>query len=262
MDRQGLLIWYVSDLVSKGETPASVDRKMSAMAFLCRLEGWADMTKSFWVRQALKGWRKGHRGVDSRRPVSWGLLRGLIEVLPRVCTAGFEVSLFKAAFSLAFFGALRVGELVSPNKRLPGGLEVGDVVAADEGVVVPIGKSKTDQRGRGVSVFLGRLQHCSSCPAAAFEEFMGIRPPGNGPLLVHEDGSFLSRFQFLAVFRKCLKELGLASGDYGTHSFRIGAATEAARLGLPEEIIKRLGRWESTRFRRYVRLDRIDQSYR
>ncbi|KAM9326568.1 ficolin-2-like [Gastrophryne carolinensis] len=69
---------------------------------------------------------------------------------------------------------------------------------------------------------------------------MGVRPPGNGPLLVHEDGSFLSRFQFLAVFRKCLKELGLASGDYGTHSFRIGAATEAARLGLPEEIIKRL----------------------
>ncbi|KAM9296619.1 uncharacterized protein PAF06_017531 [Gastrophryne carolinensis] len=201
------------------------------------------MTKAFWVRQALKGWRKEHRTADNRRPFSWGLLGGIFSVLPLVCESGFEVSLFRAAFSLAFFGALRVGELVSPSKRVPGGLGFDDTVTSDEGVVIRIRRSKTDQRGRGVSMFLGRLRQCDSCPVATIEEFLG-------------------RFQFLAVFRKCLGEMGLASSEYGTHSFRIGAATEAARLGLPDDIIKKLGRWESALFRWYIQPDRIDRLYR
>lgn len=42
-------------------------------------------------------------------------------------------------------------------------------------------------------------------------------------------------------------------GDYAAHSFRIGAAPEAARWGLPEEVIKRIGRWESRTYHIYVR---------
>lgn len=76
------------------------------------------------------------------------------------------------------------------------------------------------------------------------------------PLLVHADGSFLSRFQFISIFRKGISELGLDESLYAGHSFRIGAATEAARLGLGEDVIKRIGRWESKRFKFYVRLDR------
>lgn len=54
-----------------------------------------------------------------------------------------------------------------------------------------------------------------------------------------------------------LRALGLCEYDYAGHSFRIGAATEAARLGLGEEVIQRIGRWESQRFRSYVRLNRL-----
>ncbi|KAM4013529.1 uncharacterized protein ACNLHF_003612 [Anomaloglossus baeobatrachus] len=56
---------------------------------------------------------------------------------------------------------------------------------------------------------------------------------------VHEDGSPMTRFQSLSVFRKCLRSLGFSPLEFGTHSFRIGAATEAARLGLPDEVIQR-----------------------
>ncbi|KAM4697900.1 uncharacterized protein WCC33_013515 [Rhinophrynus dorsalis] len=92
-----------------------------------------------------------------------------MEVLEEVCTDDFEVILFRAAFSLAFFGALHVGELVSLSKNRPG---------------VPV-------------------------------------------------------------------------SDFGGHSFRIGAATEAARLGLGPETIRRIGRWESRRFLSYVRPHRV-----
>ena len=71
--------------------------------------------------------------------------------------------------------------------------------------------------------------------------------------MIHENGAPLSRYQFVAVFRKCLGELGLVAREFSAHSFRIGAATEAARNGLGEDAIKRIGRWESRRFRSYVR---------
>ncbi|KAM9324065.1 cis-aconitate decarboxylase-like [Gastrophryne carolinensis] len=68
----------------------------------------------------------------------------------QVCSSEFEVRLFQAAFSVAFFGALRVGELVSRNKREPGGLQVDDVFFAEEGVWIRIRVSKTDQEDRGM----------------------------------------------------------------------------------------------------------------
>lgn len=77
------------------------------------------------------------------------------------------------------------------------------------------------------------------------------------PLLSHADGSFLSRFQFVSVFRSGIKAIGLDESVYAGHSFRIGAAMEAARLGLGDEIIKRIGRWESRRFESNVRLGSV-----
>lgn len=90
------------------------------------------------------------------------------------------------------------------------------------------------------------------CPVEAVKGFMGIRQRG-GPLLVHFDGVPLSRYQFVAVFRKCLRALGLNEKEFSSHSFRIGAATEAARNGMDAEAVKRIGRWESRRFQIYVR---------
>lgn len=85
-----------------------------------------------------------------------------------------------------------------------------------------------------------------SLPEGVFEGVLGV-------LLVHEDGSCLSRYQFITVFRRCIQGLGLLPVEFCSHSFRIGAATEAARWGLSEEVIKQIGRWETARYRSYVR---------
>ena len=46
----------------------------------------------------------------------------------------------------------------------------------------------------------------------------------------------------------------LAGGiDASGHSFQIGAATTAAACGLPESLIKTLGRWESSAYMLYIR---------
>lgn len=154
---------------------------------------------------------------------------------------------------LAFFGALRIGELVSSAKHVAGGLFREDVVVTEVLVSVVVRKSKTDQAGKGVILELFRGELAGLCPVTAVSQLMAVRPNREGPFLMHKDGSYLSRFQFIAVFRKCLKAAGLDPRQFGSHSFRIGVATEASRWGLGAKMIKRIGRWESNQFRLYVR---------
>ena len=50
-----------------------------------------------------------------------------------------------------------------------------------------------------------------------------------------------------------LSTAGLDDKSYSGHSFRIGAATAAAAAGIPDHLIKMLGRWESSAYQLYVR---------
>lgn len=64
-------------------------------------------------------------------------------------------------------------------------------------------------------------------------------------------GPFFLVFSFCKL-RKCIATAGLEAKEYGSHSFRIGAATEAAIWGLSPEIVKRIGHWDSGHYRLYV----------
>ncbi|XP_077307203.1 integrase/recombinase xerD homolog [Lithobates pipiens] len=250
---QMLVLYFVARGLERGVSVSAMDRKLAGLAFWFKLHGYADFTKGFCIRQAMKGYRRARKRRDTRRPVTFGNLLDLVGRLGSICSSGFEASLFRAAFALAFFGAFRVSELVSPSRGLPGGILAQDVRMLGDRVEILLRRSKTDQVGRGVRVCLYRLEGSPLCPVQAVGEFLGVRPGGDGTLLVHADGSLLSRFQFVAVFRKCLTAAGLDSSQFASHSFRIGAATEAARCGLDEAAVRRIGRWESLRFRSYVR---------
>lgn len=57
------------------------------------------------------------------------------------------------------------------------------------------------------------------------------------PLLVHEDGTPLSKEQFVRGVRAALSGCQIDYRAYSGHSFRIGAATAAARAGISEHTI-------------------------
>ena len=62
--------------------------------------------------------------------------------------------------------------------------------------------------------------------------------------------------KFVMMLRTVLSKVGLNEDLYAGHSFRIGAATTAAVAGLPDYLIKALGRWSSDCYVRYVRTPR------
>lgn len=248
-----LVVYFVSRNLEQGVSVSMMDRKLTGLAFLFKLQGGTDFTKDFLVRQAIKGYRRSRKSQDTRRPLTFNNLRVVSDQLGTVCASAYEVLLFRAAFSLAFFGAFRIGELVTPSRKVSGGMGVQDVKVTGFSLEVWLRRSKTDQVGKGVKVQLYRMPDSPVCPVSAIREFLGQRPLREGSLLIHNDGSPLTKFQFVAVFKKCLKAGGLDGTQYASHSFRIGAATEAAQCGLDEAPVKRIGRWESRRFRTYVR---------
>lgn len=116
-----------------------------------------------------------------------------------VCSSNFETLLFRAAFALAFYGALRVGELVS-SKVAHGGIVSCDGVS----VRLFIRCSKTDQAGRKAYAELLWIPGSIICPVAVVVDYIRLRPAVVGVFLVHLDGAALSTFQFVLVLWRCL----------------------------------------------------------
>ena len=257
-DVRGLLFYWVARCMEDGVSVSVLNQKMAGLAFLFKLRGCQDFTKDFWVRQALKGYRKARMTRDVRRPVSFSVLQGLVGQLPGICSSEYESALFKVAFILAFFGAFRIGELVSPSKKRPGGLSYQEVSCGRDRVSLWLRKSKMDQMGKGREVLLFALPGSTLCPVGAVRAFLDMRPGAEGSFLIHGDGSPLSRYQFVTIFKKGLRAGGVDEKSFSSHSFRIGAATEAHRCGLGVEVVKQIGRWESRRFRSYVRPHLLD----
>lgn len=247
---------FLLRLRDNGASAALAQRRLTGISFHFKLRGWSDVTKEFSVRQALKGWRRELVCSDSRRPISFCLLLQLLDATASQCASAYEVLLFKTCFCLAFFAALRVGELVPPSRVRPGGLQGDDVVLANDAIRIRIRRSKTDVLGRGEWIPLQRVGG-TACPVSVVSQYLEVRARGVS-FLVHEDGSPVSRFQFTAVLKRCLAQAGVNPDEYGTHSFRIGAATEAARAGCSNSDIQRIGRWRSACFASYVRPELLD----
>ncbi|KAM3920319.1 uncharacterized protein RB166_014716 [Leptodactylus fuscus] len=226
-------------------------RRVTGLNFHFQLRGWGNLFQSFVLRQALKGWRREVVRRDSRRPVSYALLCRLVPALRDVCSSRYESLVFGAGFSLAFFGALRLGELVPPSGSRPGGLLQDDVLLCNDSLRIRIRRSKTDTLGKGAWVHLQKVEG-DVCPVRAVNSYLAVRVEGSS-FLVHESGLPVTAFQFRSVLNKTLSFVGANPSEYGTHSFRIGAATEASRAGLSVESVQRIGRWRSSCYAGYIR---------
>ena len=86
--------------------------------------------------------------------------------------------------------------------------------------------------------------------------YLVLRGNHPGPLFRFTSGAPLTRSCLVNCLRQALTTAGVNAAHYSGHSFRIGAATTAANLGLEDSLIKTLGRWESAAYLRYVTISR------
>ena len=156
-----------------------------------------------------------------------------------------------AACCRGFFGFLRAGGTFDPTLHLTMSDAQVDSSTNPQSFGIFIKCSKTDPFRKGCFIFLG----CGSfplCPVVSLTNYLHLRRPGTGPLFIYQNGTPLSRSQLSSFLQTTLQSAG-TPGKFSGHSFRIGAATTAARKGLPDHLIKTMGRWSSEAYLLYVR---------
>ena len=228
---------------------------LCAVGYQCKIQNVNDVTKNFILAKIILGMQKAASKGKSRLPITISLLSSIVAKLPAVCTNAYEVQLFTAAFCLAFFGFFRIGEITVTKKEYIHKIVAKNDITLDTvngKLTILLRYSKTDQSGKGVTLTLSQTD-TSICPVKSTKAFLAVRPKLDGPLLCHLNGKTLTRYQFSAVLKKALTCLSVNYGYYKAHSFRIGAATTASKLGHSVETIKQAGRWSSDAYRLYIK---------
>ncbi|XP_011404126.1 PREDICTED: uncharacterized protein LOC105312864 [Amphimedon queenslandica] len=167
-------------------------------------------------------------------------------------------ALLWATVCIAFFGFLRLGEvMVAGPEATPPILISGIAIDShsDPGIIrLSLGRMKTEPFGTGTTVFLGKTGVAGLCPVRAILNYLRVCPSLNqGPLLIFPDWSPLTRDVFVKHLKDTLAARGIDQRWYSGHSFRIGAATSTAQAGVPDHLIKALGRWKSEAYQIYIR---------
>ena len=164
--------------------------------------------------------------------------------------------------STLFFGFFCSGEITVPTeeafdctKHLAWGDVAIDNTEGPQLLKVHLKKSKSDQLGRGVDVYIGK-KGCPLCPVVAITQYMAIRGSKEGPFFQFKDGRPLTKSSFTSKVREALKATGLPEQNFTGHSFRIGAATATASAGIENSVIRTLGRWSSSAYLVYIRTPR------
>ncbi|KAK4818511.1 hypothetical protein QYF61_014324 [Mycteria americana] len=180
---------------------------------------------------------------DKYSPVTIEVLRSLLGTLESVCSSPYECVLFRAMFTVAFFGALRIEEMVAnhQNTAQPELLYLSDLQLTEGGANLCLHKSHMGQEG-----FLTQLRLSNEmwvCPVEALRIYVAARPKGEGPLFMHSDSVAVTKREFLTVFRRALGLAGLPPNQYGVHSFWLGSVVTAVSHGYSDDAINRIARW-------------------
>lgn len=237
--------------------PKSIQVYLSAIRSLHLLHGYKDpLTDCPRLHHVIRGIKRIQGPTSQQRlPITDNLMHIIYGSLSE---NNPDHIMFWAACTLAYFGFLRAAEFTVPSvevfdRKLH--LQPSDLAFDSHSnptcLRVHLKTSKTDPFGKGCYIHIGRGLG-TLCAVQAMAKYLHSRGGDPGPLFIFSTGQTLSRHRLSTRLQAILSGAQLP-GKFNTHSFRIGAATVAARNGVPDHLIKALGRWTSNAYLLYTR---------
>jgi integrase len=221
----------------------TLDLHLTALSQWHRYQAFADPTQDHTVRKTLNGMRRLH-GKPKKKAKALRLehiarILGWLRQQPD----GLKKTRDLALVQIGFFGAFRRSELVA--------IRVEDLVWDQDGLIVRLSRSKTDQQGEGLERVIPAGVG-SICAVQALWEWVAAAELTSGPVFrpINRWGQIQNRALRPAAINDLLKSLGEDCGfdfasELSSHSFRRGLSTSAAREHLDFELIKKQGGWKN-----------------
>ncbi|CAK5284821.1 unnamed protein product [Mycena citricolor] len=212
------------------------------------------------LQRLIRGVKRFHGECDWKpvQPITLPILTAMLSELRPGDTPG-HTTLY-AAFSLAYAGFLRSGEITAGSGSSSASLNlrrsnVEFLPSFDEctHVNLTLPASKTDPFRKGVTISIAAAPGLITCPVAALKRlFTELPRPLTAPLFEGLDGKPLQYKAFVAGLRDALASAGIDPTGFAGHSFRRGAASEAAAAGFSDYEIQLLGHWRSDSYKLYI----------
>lgn len=240
--------YYLADRSQQLKT-STLQRRLATIAEAHRAGGHESPTKAAEVRLVWAGIRREKGTAQAhKKPTLTKHIREMVEHLPESVLGVRD----RALLLLGYAGAMRRSELV--------GLDVTDVAVGDEGLIVVIRKSKTDQVRQGRKIGIPYGGHEETCPVRAVLDWIEEAEIEEGPLFraVNKHGHVmetrLSDRAVANVVKRSLVAAGRSARGFSAHSLRAGLITQAAMAGVSERAIQdQSGHKSLAVMRRYIR---------
>jgi len=242
------LVLYLSDRAATLKT-LTLQRRLTAISQAHKAADLDTPTADRAVRRVMTGIRRQNgTAQEGKAPAITREIRAMVDHLPATLRGQRD----RALLLLGFAGAFRRSELVS--------LDVGDLAWSDDGLVVRLRRSKTDQEGAGRTVGIPYGSKPGTCPVRAVRAWLTAAGIADGPLFRGVDPhrnlgqTRLSDKTVARVVKAAAEAAGLDPARYAGHSLRAGLATAAAQAGVAERVIMaQTGHKSLPMVRKYIR---------
>lgn len=228
-----------------------------AVATLCRrlvsirkahsAQCYASPTDTEIVRATLRGIRNTHG--SAQRQVAAAVKEDVLAMVGGI--EGVRGIRDRALLLVGFAGAFRRSELV--------GLTIDDIQQVQQGLIVQLRFSKTDQEGRGRKVAIPYARG-AVCPVIALQHWLSVAGISSGHIFrsVNRHGVVaetpLSSQSVSIIIKSRAEAIGLDPVQYAGHSLRSGLVTSAAMAGVSSwKIREQTGHKSDAMLARYVR---------
>ncbi len=226
---------------------STLTRRLIAIARAHATQGLADPTRTALVKATLQGVRRSR--VHAVRQVAPLQKTQLVQMVRGL--RGLRGLRDTALLLIGFASALRRSELVSLN--------VEDILISDEGTIIRLRRSKTDQerRGREIAIPCVRGRYCPSKRLQVWIDASGIvtgalfrQVNRYDQLLPHR----LTAQSVALIIKQRAAFAGFDPAHFSGHSLRAGFVTNAATCGASSSSIRaQTGHTSDAMLQRYVR---------
>lgn len=205
-------------------TVATLQRRLVSISYAHTRLKHSDPVKHELVKATMQGIRrvKGHH-QRRVRPILKEDMRSMVKGL-----RGLRGLRDKALLLVGFAGALRRSELVA--------LQVGDVEFCQQGMLLHIRSSKTDQLGKGHTVPIPALS-TGYCAVKALRRWLDASEIKKGPIFrgvtaqQQLQSRALTAHSVARIVKLRAEHAGLDPQYYAGHSLRAGLVTSAFKVG-------------------------------
>ena len=251
-------------LVDGGIQSSTLKSYFSAIKHVLKQDEYPWNENKVLLSSLVRGCKLQNDQVKIRLPIQKGLLELLLFEVERLYSQTklqpYLEHLYKAMFSLAYYGMLRVGEITeSPHDIRACNIHVGN---NKDKILMVLYSSKTHGSESGpqkIKISVSdtvKARKGIFCPFHLVARYMSMRGPYSEveeKFFVYTDNRPVQAYQLRNVLRQLLDSLGLDSALYDVHSFRIGRTCDLEKFGYSVDQIKSMGRWKSNAVYRYLK---------